>query len=138
MTDVNTDPVLESDYWCTTTSGDTTVTTFTWKIEDLESLTEKNGEFISSSTFSAEIPNDYYSQGQWHLSLYPKGQKKDQGDHVSIYLFLTSPDDCSVSANYEVSILDSKKIKKVKTESIGNKIFDICRMGRVIGANRHG
>ena len=49
--------VPKSDHWCRTTSGETTVTTFTWTIEDFESRPEKTGVAMYSSTFLAKKPN---------------------------------------------------------------------------------
>ena len=54
----NAPPVIESDSWCRTTSGDKASTTFTWTIEDLFNRPEKKGEFIRSSPFTISGPND--------------------------------------------------------------------------------
>ena len=79
------DPMLESDHWCRTSSGDTTVTTFTWTIEDFANLPEKTGESIESSTFLAKNPND--KDSKWQLDLYPKGRDEKNGTYLAIYLY---------------------------------------------------
>ena len=81
----NPDLMLESDHWCTTTEGDTLVTTFTWKIENFASLSEKPGEAICSSTFSAKKPNN--EDSMWQLVLYPNGKDDEDNDFVLIYLW---------------------------------------------------
>ena len=113
MSGDNTAPAVEDDQWCTTTSGDTRMTTFTWKIEDFASRQEKTGEFLCSSSFSAKKPNK--EDSKWHLQLYPKGDK-EPGTHLSIYV--RSNNEFSVKAKYDVSILDSsmKKTNELKRE----------------------
>ena len=101
MSDVNIDPMLESDHWCITDS-DVAVTTFTWKIKNFASLPEETGEAIYSSTFSAKNPNDENST-KWKLKLFPNGDAAP-GNYLEI--FLTSLNDISVKAEYQVSILD--------------------------------
>ena len=116
MSDDPTDPRVKRvkyDHWCTTTSGDTRMTTFTWKIEDFASRLEKTAECLYSSSFSAKKPNK--EDSKWQLQLYPKGDK-EPGTHLSIYV--RSNNEFSVKAKYDVSILDSsmKKTNELKRE----------------------
>ena len=80
----STRPVVESDAWCRTTSGDKASTTFTWTIEDFFDRPEKNREFMSSSPFTVSGPND--KKTTWNLKLYPRGDVDGDGDLVSLYL----------------------------------------------------
>ena len=93
--------IPESDHWCMTTSGKTTVTTFTWTIKDFESRPEKLGEAMFSSTFLAKKPNG--KDSIWQLSLYPNGEEKDT--HLAIYLL--NLNEFQMKAKFRVSILDS-------------------------------
>ena len=116
MSGDNTDPRakrVKYDHWCTTSSGDTRMTTFTWKIEDFASRQEKTGEGLYSSSFSAKKPNK--EDSKWQLQLFPKGDK-EPGTHLSIYV--RSNNEFSVKAKYDVSILDSsmKKTNELKRE----------------------
>ena len=77
----NTPPV-ESDSWCRTTSGDKASTTFTWTIEDFFDRPEKNGEFMSSSSFTVSGPND--KKTTWKLKLYPRGDDDDDSDYDTL------------------------------------------------------
>ena len=121
------DPVLDSDQWCKTSSGDTMVTKFTWTIEDFASLPEKTGHPILSSIFLAKKPN--IENSKWQLILYPNGME-DSGDHMSIFLF--SLNDVSVKAKYQVSILDFtlKKRKTLKSS--------ICQFAKFEGYDLKG
>ena len=105
----NPDPTLGSDHWCTTTEGDTLVTTFTWKIENFASLSEKLGEAICSSTFSAKKPNS--EDSMWQLVLYPNGKDDEDNDFVLIYLW--SKNDFPVKVKFQGSIIDSS-LKKIR------------------------
>ena len=107
MSGDSTDPMDECDHWCTTTSGDTTMTTFTWKIEDFARRQER---ILYSSSFSAKNPDK--EDSKWQLKLYPNG-KSESGTHLTIYLI--SNNDFSVKAKFKVSILlDSRKKKTAK------------------------
>ena len=117
------DPMLESDHWCRTSSGDTTVTTFTWTIEDFASLPEKTGKGIGSSTFVAKNPND--KDSEWELDFFPKGLNELDGDYLAIFLY--SLNDFPVRASFQISILDSSS-KKTATWKCKTSLFDQAGM----------
>jgi len=117
--------VPESDQWCRTTSGETTVTTFLWTIEDFESRPEKVGKAIHSSTFLAKRPNQ--KDSMWKLILYPKGE--DEDTHLSIYL--ENRNEFQTKAKFRVAILDSNS-RKLKTENIGINLYEAMKSPRDI------
>ena len=115
----NAPPVIESDSWCRTTSGDKASTTFTWTIDDFFNRSEKSGEFVQSSTFTLSGPNDKVTK--WELRLYPKGD--DDYSRYARYirgglgLFLNSKNDSYEKVSLSLSILNERHQKK-KTENM--------------------
>ena len=114
----NAPPVIESDSWCSTTSGDKASTTFTWTIEDFLNRAEKTGEFIRSSPFAVSGPNDKVTN--WDLKLYPKGDGGVGGDGVD--LFLRSKNNSYEKVCFSLSILNENR-QKEKTETINPDEF---------------
>ena len=108
----------KSDHWCRTTGGDTTVTTFTWTIENFKRRPDKAGEGMYSSIFLAKKPDQKMSR--WKLRLYPKGGN-EIGDYLSIHLY--SCNDFPIKASYRVSILDSSS-KETKPWKCGVCLFE--------------
>ena len=104
----NAPPVIESDAWCRTTSGDKASTTFTWTIEDFFNRPEKKDEFIRSSPFTVSGPNDKLTK--WELHLYPKGDG-DGGDYLD--LFLGSKNDSYEKVSLSFSILNDRHQKEM-------------------------
>ena len=111
----NAPPVIESDSWCRTTSGDKASTTFTWTIEDFFNRSEKFGEFVQSSTFTLSGPNDKVTK--WELRLYPKGD--DDYSRYARYirgglgLFLNSKNDSYEKVSLSLSILNERHQKEI-------------------------
>ena len=115
----NAAPVIVSDNWCRTTNGEKASTTFTWTIEDFFDRPEKNDEFIKSSTFSINGPNDKVTS--WELKLYPKGDR-GQSEFVSLYIMNKSFSSEKVMAS--ASLLDVRG-KKVRTHNM-TELFKVC------------
>ena len=97
-------------YWCKSTNSNSKVTEFTWTIEDFENRPQKTGDFLYSSSFVIKLPND--KETYWQMKLFPKGEKPGDRDYLS--LFLQSNNNCAMSFQYEMSILDSSA-KKTST-----------------------
>ena len=121
--------VPKSDHWCRTTSGETTVTTFTWTIEDFESRPEKTGEKMCSSTFLAKKPNR--KDSMWQLALYPKGFKEDT--YLSIYL--ENRNEFQMKAKFRVSILDSNS-RKSKSWGTDIHLYEAMKSSNDWGAEK--
>ena len=77
------------------------MTTFTWTIEDWKNRPEKFDEELLSASFTATGPDDILST--WQLKLYPKGDRDDARDSVSVYLI--SLNSFSNKAKYNLYII---------------------------------
>jgi len=119
-----------SEQWCRTTSGETTETKFTWKIEDFKNRPEKVGKDIQSSIFLSKNPDKKTSS--WKLCLYPNGAKESENNHFSI--FLESCNDFPVKAKYCVSILDASS-KKTHAWDCSTDVYNAVVAGKSAWGN---
>jgi len=108
----------KSHHWCKSTIGEAAVTTFTWTIEDFKTWPQETGDFIVSSTFMVNQPNE--KESYWQMKLFPK-QNDKQKEYLS--LFLQSSNDFSMRVKFEMSILDSSS-KKTNTWVCPSYLFD--------------
>ena len=116
----NIKPLTESDNWCKTIVGETIKSSFIWTIEGFNNRPEENDEYLDSNTFKICDPEGKVST--WYLTLYPRGDPTDDGNHVSLGLVLE--DDFTLKIDYELFILDSSSCKQhvfeVKSEEFNN------------------
>jgi len=106
----------QQDYWCTTTFGDNVKTSFTWKIENFKSRTEKFQEKITSSIFFVTGSDNRLTK--WCFHVYPKGDEEDL-DCVAVYLI--SKNDFPVTASWDGFVLGENENDKAKS---GVHIFE--------------
>jgi len=114
----NAPPVIESDSWCRTTSGDKASTTFTWTIEDFFNRPEKKGELIQSSSFTVSGPND--KKTEWMLNLYPRGG--DGFDEEDVTLFLRCKTSENEKAYFSLSIINERNQKEF-TRNVTTEVY---------------
>ena len=124
----STRPVVESDAWCRTTSGDKAITTFTWTIEDFFDRPEKNGEFMISSPFTVSGPSD--KKTTWKLKLYPRGDDDDDSDFdlVSLYLENTE-EDAREKILFQLSVLNDKHQKDNTVNFTTERVNELYKDG---------
>ena len=88
--------------WCRTTLGDTAEATIRWTIDKFMNRPEKNKESLKSIYFNMNGPGDLKTK--WQLQIYPKGNKVEFEDYVSLYLWNKS--DFKVNAEYKIHNID--------------------------------
>ncbi|GFQ71405.1 speckle-type POZ protein A [Trichonephila clavata] len=105
---------------------------FIWRIENFSYSTQKEGEALSSSTFTV----DTTLKTEWRLELYPRG--KSDRNFISCFLKRVEFDDgpASVIVSFDISILDSSDSPhnslQVNNETVGNgKCVGFSRFARV-------
>ena len=64
--------------------------TFVWKISDISSRTEKNGEFIQSPRFTIVGPSNKTTK--WFVRLFPRNQDSQDANIVAIFFFSETED----------------------------------------------
>jgi len=99
--------------------------TFVWRIFKISSRTEKTGEVLNSEEFNIKGPDDKMTT--WYAQLYPRGDKKDCKDQISVYLRKAKPEE-NVDANLVLSSLDAKNVKQ-KIAELGVSTFDSLGWG---------
>lgn len=91
-------------YWIkmsTKPVGEVKTTKFQWEI-NIDCFKDKNvGDAIVSPRFFTEN-SDVSIKNEWFLTLYPKGDKNEAKDYLSLYLVC----DKSITASYDVSIFN--------------------------------
>jgi len=110
----NEDPPLGS--WCRTEVK----FRYAWKLEKFSEMckTKKNGEYFSSSMFTMKGPDD--KETNWKITLYPKGNKSENSDYLSVFLYNESKADVTVAVDF--SLLDHHKIPGLHSSS--NIVFN--------------
>ncbi|XP_023704919.1 protein roadkill, partial [Cryptotermes secundus] len=106
---VNT-PVAEN--WCYT-QFKVVKLSYMWSITNISFCSDKMGEILESSTFSAGA-NDKL---KWCLRVYPKGRDEESKDYLSLYLRLVSCNKSEVRAKFTLSILNAKREETNAKES---------------------
>ncbi|RWS24882.1 speckle-type POZ protein B-like protein [Leptotrombidium deliense] len=76
-----------------------------WKLENFGSLSHEKGELIKSAIFS---PKEKEAM-KWRLTVYPRGEKLSEENHVAVYLRLLSFVEDQCYATCELSIINDKK-----------------------------
>ena len=71
------------DVRCTTKVGKEAKFRFAWTIERFSDRQEENGEFLASSKFTFQGPDNM--ETHWSIKLYPKGVDSKSID-ISVYL----------------------------------------------------
>jgi len=99
--------------------------TFVWRISKFSSRTEKTGEVLSSEKFTVMGPDDKITT--WYAQLYPRGDKKDCKDQISVYLRKAKPEE-NVDAKFVLSFLDADNVKQ-KMEELGATTFESLGWG---------
>jgi len=99
--------------------------TFVWKISKFSSRTEKTGEVLSSEKFTIMGPDDKITT--WYVQLYPRGDKEDCKDRISVFLRKAKPEE-NVDAYFVLSSLDANSIKQ-KIEELSVKTFESVGWG---------
>ena len=94
-------PVINS--WCRTKGGEEEKFTFAWTIEKFSERQEQNGQSLCSSKFTISGPNDM--ETHWKLKVFPKGNKKECKEFLSI--FLVNETEANVTAKSRFYILGS-------------------------------
>ena len=107
MVDTLIQPPVDS--WCRTKDGEEVKFRFAWTIEKFSERPEKQGEFIFSSKFTVQGPDN--TKTLWKLQVYPKGSGNvGAKNHLSI--FLLTENEIEVKTRFQLSILDRNKNSK--------------------------
>ena len=106
--DVDIKPPIDCDSWCRTRDGAEVKYKFVWTIERFSQRPEENKESLLSDIFTIQGPGNMKTR--WKLQLYPKGDRAEASDHLSLYL--NNETEAEVKAGFELSILDSNKTKR--------------------------
>ena len=94
----------QPDNWCNSCQQ-TIKTSFLWTIDNFSRLTEKTGEMLNSSTFTAHTD----IKTKWYLRLFPNGNKEENKEFVGIFLVLKVSDREEVSTDYKLAIIDKNQ-----------------------------
>ena len=105
------------DSWSRTKAAESATGTFCWTIEKFMDRKESNKESFKSELFFIAGPEDKLTK--WRIDVYPRGNKPEFMDSVSIFLY--SENDFEVTPSYKVSLLD-KENKRKKCLEIKNGV----------------
>ena len=105
-------------YFCFTKTN-TIQLSYEWKIYDFSIINKENGESLKSPEFSSSANENI----KCYIQLYPRGDKEEAKDYLSVYFHVTFEKSSKLEANLIFSLLDKcgKKIYNRKTNHIFTK-----------------
>ena len=127
-TGANAQPVIKADNWCKTVAGNPVKTTFMWIIENFNELPVVKDQYTESTKFSVTlptVPDDPLPAEitEWNLLLFPKG-KGEEGDDVSVCIYLNLCSASCVDARGSFSLVDSSEKEQI-TYPLAIQTYDI-------------